>query len=452
MSASPTVETSADVSGASVPTTPSAPAGGSGAAADAAAITPTARALFRRGRTWVVLAAVLAVGVIALFVLQGGIGAPGGRLDPESPGAAGSGALVEVLRAHDVEVAVARSLGTALDAVDRAGDATVLLYDEFGTLDAARLDELAGSGARLVVVEPGFRALEELAPGVRLAGAAEGAIDDVSCGLGAATRAEELSDGQRLLTIDDDAREAGWNGCFAEGDGFAAAIRAGDGGVAGASDAVSLVASTTVFENSRIDEAGNAAFAIGLLGTTPDLVWYLPGPGDAEAVDAPTLGELTPGWVSPVLVLATVVAVVAGLWRGRRFGPLVVERLPVTVRVGESTQGRARLYARSAQRTHALDQMRMAAIGRLATLLRLPRTTDATAIAQAAATATGRDATSVVHLLVDEAPDGDGRFVELARALDDLEHDVAAAVRPTRAVHGGPAAETSTDDPPGRQR
>ncbi|MET4160168.1 DUF4350 domain-containing protein [Agromyces sp. PvR057] len=446
------------------------PAAATGTATDAVAITPTPRALLRRGRTWLVLAAVLAVGTIVLFVIQGGIRAQAGLLDPESPGSAGSGALVEVLRAHGVSVTAARSLDAALDAVESADDdATLLLFDEYAMLDADRLDELAGSGARLVVVEPGFRALESLAPGVRMAGAADGEIDDVSCDARPATRAEGLSDGQRLLTVDDGAREAGWQGCFAQDDGFAAAVGPLADGPDAASDRLSLVGATTVFENARIDEAGNAAFAIGLLGATPDLVWYLPGPADAEATTAPTLGELTPGWVSPVLVLALVVTVVAGLWRGRRLGPLVVERLPVTVPAGETRQGRARLYARSTQRTHALDQMRVATIRRLAGVLRLPRSSDVTAVARAAATASGRDAASVMHLLVDEQPGDDRRFVALAAALDDLERDVTAAIttdaggapapaartpgsRPAPGPGRAPTPSTTTDDTPGRQR
>ncbi|KQM84099.1 DUF4350 domain-containing protein [Agromyces sp. Leaf222] len=443
------------------------------ATSDAVALTPTPRALLRRGRTWLVLAAILAVGTLVLFVIQGGIRAQAGLLDPESPGSTGSGALVEVLRAHGVTVTTARSLETAIDAVEAADDATLLLFDEFATLDADRLDELARSDARLVVVEPGFRALESFAPGVRMAGAADGAIDDVSCDARPATQAGGLSDGQRLLTIDDGAREAGWQGCFAQGDGFAAAVGPVPDGGDAASDRLSLVAATTVFENARIDEAGNAAFAIGLLGASSDLVWYLPGPADAEATTAPTLGELTPGWVSPVLVLALVVTVVAGLWRGRRLGPLVVERLPVTVPAGETRQGRARLYARSAQRTHALDQMRVAAIRRVVSVLRLPRSTEVAAVAQAAAHATGRDATSVMHLLVDELPDGDHRFVALATALDELERDVTAAVmadagaKPGSRMHDSPTPpgtasasdatsppnrQTTSDDPPGRQR
>ena len=55
------------------------------------------------------------------------------------------------------------------------------LYDESGLLDEDRLEELADAADRLVVAEPAFGALEVLAPGVRLAGAASGTIDDVAC-------------------------------------------------------------------------------------------------------------------------------------------------------------------------------------------------------------------------------------------------------------------------------
>ena len=424
-----------------------------GAASDSVALTPTPRAFLRRGRTWIALAAVLVVGAIAVLVIQAGIRSQGEVLGPDDPGSAGSRALVEVLRDHGVQVTPTRSLQATLDAIEAAGgDATVLLFDEFGTLDRARMTQLADAGARLVVAEPGFRALEVLAPGVRLAGADSGTIDDVSCDLRPATQAGELSGDQRLLTIDAEATSAGWQGCFRDADGgFALAVGPGpDGSGTAASDRVSLVGATTLFTNERIDERGNAALAIGLLGATDEVVWYLPGPTDADAASAPTLGDLTPGWVSPVMVLALVVALVAGVWRGRRLGPLVVERLPVTVPAGETRQGRARLYARSSQRGHALDQLRMAAIWRLAEALRLPRATDVAVVADAVARATGRDAASVMRLLVAEVPPNDAAFVRLADLLADLEHDVMRSVRPE---HDDPPASTGPDDDlqPGRQ-
>lgn len=398
----------------------------------ATSLTPTLGALLRRGRTWIAIAAALLAGAIILLLVQGGVRPPGQTLGADNPGPRGAKALVEVLRERGVDVVGARAFDAALEGA-QAG-ATVLVYDEFGTLADARLSRLAMFADRLVVAEPGFGQLEALSPGVRLAGAASGAIDDVACDLGPAERAGSLSEGQRLLTVDDAARADGWVGCFRDGEfGFALASGPAPGG-----GRISLVGASTIFTNERIDEAGNAALAIGLLGASDSLVWYLPGPADADPEDAPTLAELTPGWVSPVMVLAIAVTVAAAVWRGRRFGPLVVERLPVEVPAGETAEGRARLYARSAARSHALDQMRIGAIPRIASRLKLPRSADVDTVAEAAAGATGRDVASVKALLVDAQPSGDRAFVELAAAIEELERAVTEHLHPGTAVRTAP--------------
>ncbi|MFD4422742.1 DUF4350 domain-containing protein [Agromyces sp. NPDC058484] len=410
----------------------------------APSITPTLRAGLRRRRAWIVIAAALVLGALVVLVVQGGIRAPGAVLGADNPAPPGSKALVEVLRSHGIDVTQARGIDAAVDAAQ--GGATVFLYDELALLDAERLDELASAVDRLVVAEPAFGTLEVLAPGVRLGGTATGALDEVACDVGAAERAGELSDGQRLLTVDDDAQAAGFTGCFRDGE-FGYAVVSGPGRAGGE---LTLVAATTVFTNDRIDEAGNAALAIGLLGASDRLVWYLPGPGDADAATAPTLAELTPGWVSPVIVLLIAVVVAAGVWRGRRFGPLVVENLPVHVPAGETSEGRARLYARNAARGHAADQLRIGAIGRIAALLRLPRSSDVDTLAEAAAVATGRDAASVARLLVADVPAGDREFVELAGEHDRLERDVRGSIRPDRSLSsskGAVAPTGSADDP-----
>jgi hypothetical protein len=399
----------------------------------AAAVTPTVRAFLRGRRAWIVIGAVLVLGALVLLVIQGGIRPPGLMLGADNPAPAGSKALVEVLRDHGVTVTDARSFEAAIDGAEQG--ATVVLFDQLGLLDDDRLTELGGATERLVVIAPDFAALEALAPGVRHAGAASGPLDDPACAFGPAERAGELSDGQALLTIDDSAADAGWQGCFPDGD-FGYAVATGEGESGGE---LVLVASTVVFENGHIAERGNAALAIGLAGASDDLVWYLPGPGDTDATTAPTIGELTPGWVSPVIVLLIVVTLVAGIWRGRRFGPLVVEQLPVHVPAGETSAGRARLYARSSARTHALDQLRIGALGRIAVVLRLPRSTDVDLVVDAAAQATGRDPAAVKRLLVDELPSTDRALVDLAGELARLEDEA-------RRVLGTGASDHRRDD------
>ncbi|GAA1803637.1 DUF4350 domain-containing protein [Agromyces neolithicus] len=391
--------------------------------AAAVSLTPTLRASVRRRRIWIGFAVLLVLGAVVLFVVQGAVSGGGPRLAADNPAPTGAKALVQVLRDHGVTVTDARAFDAALEGA-KAG-ATIVVFDEFALLDGDRLALLAMYARRLVVIEPGFAALESLAPGVRAGGVATGSLDDVECELPPAQRAGSLSDGQRLLTIDDAAAADGWQGCFRDGEfGHALASRASDGGE------LTLVAASTPFENGRIAEAGNAALAIGLAGTSGELVWYIPGPADADAGAAPTLGDLTPGWVSPVLVLAIIVVIAAGVWQGRRFGPLVAENLPVHIPAGETSEGRARLYARNAARTHALDQLRIGAVQRIATALRLPRRAHIDDVTAAAAAATRRDPVAVRRLLADDAPAGDGDLVRLAADLATFEDHVRATLAP----------------------
>ncbi|MEI5584930.1 MULTISPECIES: DUF4350 domain-containing protein [unclassified Agromyces] len=400
-------------------------AAGSAVAPDTAdrALTPGLRELARRRRPWIAIAAALLLGALVLAYVQGVARPAGTPMGADNAAPGGARALAQVLAARGVEVVEVRTLDGAVEAA--RGGATVLLHDDLGLLDRERLAELAVAADRMVVARPDFAALEVLAPGVRLAGAADGAVDDVACDLPAAGRAGELSDGQGLLTVDDGAAASGFTGCFADGEAFAVVTGTSPDGAE-----VALVGSTAPFVNERIDESGNAALAIGLLGASDEVAWYLPGPADSDAAAAPTLGELMPGWVSPVLVLALLVVVAAGVQRGRRFGPLVVEDLPVQVPAGETGEGRARLYARSSARVRALDQLRIGTIRRLQDLLRLPRSAHVDLVVTGAADAAGRDAASVRRVLVDEAPDGDRALVALARELDDLERHVRGALRP----------------------
>jgi len=423
------------------------PAGSTAGAATSS--TPTLRARLRRRRFWIVLAAVLVLGGGALLAIRGFGGVGGQPLGPADPSPTGAKAIVEVLRAQGVDVIEARSLNRAIGA---APGSTVLVYDESAVLGEDALTELAGSAAQLLLVEPDFTALRTLAPGVRHAGAAATGLDEVACELPAAVRAGSLSDGQRLFTIDEEAAGAGWQGCFADSGGFALAAGTTPDGTD-----LALVGAAAVFANGTIDEAGNAALALGLTGSRPTLVWYLPGPADADA-GGPTLAELTPGWVSPLLVLAAIVTVAAGVVAGRRFGRLVVEDLPVEVRAGETTDGRARLYAAATARGHALDQLRIGTIIRLTQLLRLPRSAAMSDVVAAVATATGEPAHDVQRLLIDDIPATDRDLIDLAAALSALETRVRDRLttvtdrpppRPrTASDHGDRPAGASVSPPP----
>ncbi|WP_232791309.1 PfkB family carbohydrate kinase, partial [Streptomyces kanasensis] len=126
----------------------------------------------------------------------------------------------------------------------------------------------------------------------------------------------------------------------------------------------------TAAELAAVEPAGTVcvhtgSLALQLLGSRTHLVWYLPslsdpsaaeggGPGDGDRVEeeGDFLCLVPSGWLWGTLQLA-VAAVLAAVWRARRLGPLVAERLPVAVRASEATEGRARLYFRADARDRA---------------------------------------------------------------------------------------------------
>lgn len=129
-----------------------------------------------------------------------------------------------------------------------------------------------------------------------------------------------------------------------------------------------LLGSADLLYNQHLAEHGNASLALQLLGTHKHLVWYLPSVSDPSSAQDQQRGflDLIPsGWRWALLQLAFA-AVCAALWRARRLGPLVPEKLPVTVPAAETTEGHARLYEQANARDRASDVLRSATRTRLA--------------------------------------------------------------------------------------
>lgn len=371
------------------------------------------------------VAAWIAIGLVLL--VAGGIGAAiaaanqwteRDALDPASSGPAGTRAIAEILRDHGVDVVVARDRDEAAAALVEVS-ATLVLPDAPALSDEA-LEALAARAADVVLIEPRARTLDLLLSGATPAGVAPRGVVDADCDLADARRAGPIEPGA-VSSIDDTTTDA----CYPAGDGYGLLVGAHGAGRVAALDGRALLT------NEHLAENGNAALGVNLMGTHPIVVWYVPNAGDTDLPDAnPSLGELTPPWVSPVIVLLLVSGLAAGVWRGRRFGPLVVERLPVTVRASETTEGRARLYARSRDALHAADELRVSTLHRLSRLLGLGPGAAAGDIADAAAARVGWDRVAVRGMLMDDIPRGDADLVALHERLRHLEDAVAAAVRP----------------------
>jgi len=368
------------------------------------------------------------VGIVAALVLIGLVGTTlvyGGwtrkdALDPESPAPDGTRALVRILQQQGVEVTVARDRNAAARALAR-GDATLVLPDAPVLSDAA-LRSLAGQARDVVLIEPRSRALDLLMDGSALGGFADDRAATPACDLPAAQAAGAVRTGDLMIP------GAGVTGCYPVNGQFAVLTTASpDGGTVTALDGLSTMT------NAALPRDGDAALAIGTLATTGKVVWYVSSFTDADPATAvPTIGELTPPWVTPAIVLLLLSALVAAIWRGRRFGPLVTERLPVTVRANETTEGRARLYAASGDAPHALDELRRAARGRLVRALGLAAHTPVEQVADAVADRLGADRAVIRGILFSVTPATDRELVAASDRLRDLETSVRAALHTER--------------------
>ncbi|MFF9563374.1 DUF4350 domain-containing protein [Leifsonia sp. NPDC014704] len=394
----------------------------------ATAQTPTVRQTARRALPWIVLAVIAVVIALGGALLTGGRVAPGETLDATNPAPAGAKAVAQVLRGQGVDVRTVSTLDRATAAAEDG--ATVLVYDPLGNLTSDGYRALTGEGRTLVVVEPDFEALQTLDRDVTAAGEPRGPAP-ADCDVPAAERAERIDPRTTSTTEDvvvpgtfrvaDDAAA-----CFSDTGGRSSLVRTSFN-----ASPVYLLGSAAVLTNDGVDRLGNAALALNLLGGHRTLVWYLPSLDDRPVSGPPDIAELTPGWVTPVMLLLVVVFIAAAIWRGRRFGPLVVESLPVVVRAGETREGRARLYQRSSARLRAADALRVGTIGRLSALAGLPTTATVSEVADAVAAITRRDRLAVRDLLVERIPQTDRDLIALSDELAELERATASAVTPS---------------------
>ncbi len=339
-----------------------------------------------------------------------------GLLDPRAYDPAGSRALAQLLTAEGVQVHLVTTLTEAQAA---AAPDTTLLIARPELLPPDRLERLRDTSRQLVLVAPGPEALQALAPAVTLRDSAEVRDRAPGCALPLATAAGDADLGGALYQ----ARAEDGGGvalCYTEG-GLASLVRVEDAG-----RAVTVIGSPAPLTNDKLDENGNAALALSLLGQQPRLVWYLPSLSDAalrEGGDA-SLIALLPRGLKLAVVQVGIAVLLLALWRARRLGPVVREPLPVVVRAAEAVEGRARLYRRARARDRAADALRGAARDRLIPRLGLTSAAGPHAVIDAVARRTGRAAADVGALLYGAPPVDDAALVRLADAVDAVEREV----------------------------
>ncbi|WP_258133361.1 DUF4350 domain-containing protein [Microbacterium sp. MYb64] len=397
---------------------------GSGPSADARGAGTLVRAprRLRRILGWVLVSALVLIVGAAGLLLTAPSPAQRDALDPERPGPGGMQALAQILRQQGVRIDVVRSRA---DAAGRLDAHTTLVMSDPYTLSDAAVTELTDSAHDIVLVSPSARMLRMLQLGT-YGSPSSPPTAGADCDVPAFAHVGTIAPGQLLLP------DPGVTACFGDAtDGAAVLISEDDSTRRAAVDGAAL------FTNEHLAENGNAALGLALLGAQPHVVWYVPSYEDSDRtdIDVPkSLADLTPGWVTPVIVLGMITALLAAAWRGRRFGPLVAETLPVTVRASETMLGRARLTAKAADAAHAADALRTGTLSRLAARLGLAARADTAAVADAAADRIRVDRAGVRALLTGPLPGSDAELVPYARRLAELESAVENAVRIERST------------------
>ncbi|UPT42335.1 DUF4350 domain-containing protein [Streptomyces sp. WAC00303] len=400
---------------------------------------PTPGQVWTRARGILAVVLILVVAGITFAVVRSGTNH--GQLDPRSADPKGSRAVAELLKARGISVTVATTLDEATAAT---GPDTTLLVTGPNLLTRSqqlRLDETASASAgRTLLIAPGPAATTRLAPGVLAEPHHAVSALAPSCELPAARLAGTADMGGIRYTTQAPTAIT----CYpAAGRPSLVVLPTGAGG-----DTV-LLGAPDLLHNERLDKQGNASLALQLLGSRPHLVWYLPSltdpsattdddsPGDEneeqpesgardDAADESSFLDLVPsGWLWGTLQL-TIAAVLAAVWRARRLGPLVTERLPVAIRASESAEGRSLLYRKANARDRAADALRAATRTRIAPLAGVPARdahTPDVLLAAVSARITTPDH-DVSTLLFGTAPPTDAALVLLADQLDALEREV----------------------------
>ncbi len=353
-----------------------------------------------------------AIVLIAIVVMIATTARTSGPFSPDSTESDGARALATLLKNHSVDVHSTEVLDDAV----QPGDGKALVIGPDGSLDRSDWQRIADARwSHLILIRPGTRALEVLAPGVLDTGQIlSSSSRRPGCDLPAAVKAGTATVSGSTYSAPDGAQR-----CYGDGINNTVIRLESDNRI------VDVVGTPRTFTNAELADDGNAALALDLLGTHQDLTWYLPQWESSGFDDEDSGGPpLVPpdvryiGWA-----LAFAVLVVA-IWRGRRLGPVIAERLPVIVHAAETTEGRARLYRRSRARDRAAAALRESALGKLHKAHGIPRRADPSAVVATVAARTGRDPAMLYELLYGLPPTSDTALMSLSYELDVLTQEV----------------------------
>lgn len=377
--------------------------------------------IWRTARAPLAVIAFVALGVFLVVLL-----APAAKsntyLDPAGPDAGGTKALAGILAERGFAVTRVYSPEAALGAIgsSSAGPAATLVITRPDLLTAAQRNDLSQAKADLVLVEPGADSLATLAPGISVAAkdASFGSPVDPRCTIAAARLAGSVDIGMTTYH-----RPGYATGCYPV-DGHPSLVRYTSDG-----RTITILGSGLLMSNGFLAHEGNAALALNLLAAHRAIVWLTPEPTIARPPAPVSNGKSSgpslfpnPTWL--VVLQLCVALALAAIWRARRFGPLISERLPVIVRASETVEGHARLYQARRARDRAAQALRDDLLGRMRPALGLTADAPPDAVAGGIASRSRHSQEQILAILYGPAPGNDADLVRLAADLDELEREV----------------------------
>lgn len=357
----------------------------------------------RRNRGVLLLGGALLLALTVLAVLVGGN--QRGQLDPDGYAPDGGHALAVLLRDQGVQVERTTDVPGTL----ARGAGFTVFVPEPALLSDEELRRLGGGPGRLVVANAGPGTLGALGAPAEVADVTETKDRDPGCTLPFATHAGRALTGGPSYRSDDASSRA----CY------------GHSLVSLRHDRLVLLGDPAALTNAHLDEQGDAALGIGLLGTTGKVAWLVPAPDRAALGTRPISSpdDLLPAWVVDARTALLLPLLVLALWRGRRLGRVVLEQLPVVVRAAETVEGHGRLYQAARARDAAATALRGQALRALARLSHAGTAPTPETVTALVAERTGRDGVAVRTLLYGPPPADDAALVRLASELDRLTHD-----------------------------
>ncbi|MDO5672181.1 MAG: DUF4350 domain-containing protein [Actinomycetaceae bacterium] len=326
----------------------------------------------------------------------------------DNPKPDGMMALAQVLNKRGVEI---RELHSNRD-LRPATNQTIVIVNA-SALNDEQMTEILSTGSNIVVLD-GYKtySLQDLVK------PAYGIVDEggkVECHNPIALRAKSVGSFRGSVVPSFGAKG---EGCFAspssndeDGYGFVS--------VQHRDASIHVLASPEILTNENADQLGNAALGLGIMGKYPQLRWVYGTEYAQASNESPSIYFPQLMWL---LILSTVSVLLFAAAKGRRFGRVVAEQMPVVIHAAESVRGRGRLYTKARSFEQATRALRHAARTQLSARLGLPPGAPDYVFTNALAQHTGAQERYLQDLFFGPSPTTERALHALTSNLDNIQH------------------------------